>query len=183
MSKKNPKKDKCLLTKSDEIVVTNKGWLINGQLRDNLDDCTFEAGARFTMLIEEVADAPKAKRTPKVDKPSQFNVLHIPLAGDSAPAPQPQQHASTLELPPELAEVKELMELYQDAQGFGPYVAIGLVGLALWQKLNKQKRQGCTRCEERDRAQAHHPAHHDPATCTVCQSQHHTQEPGHTHHS
>ena len=180
MAKKNPKT--CTLTKADDIKVTNHGWLINGELRDNLDDCTFEAGARFTMLIEEVPD-PKPQRAPKIEhRESQFNVLHVPAVSDSAPPPQ--AHASTLELPPELAEVRALMDLYRDAQGFGPYVAIGLVGLALWQKFNKQKGKGCPRCDERERAQ-HHPPHHDPATCPTCIAQRsHTaqQEAVHTIH-
>jgi hypothetical protein len=168
---------KCILTAKDDVKVTSSGWIVNGERRENLDNCTLKPGTTFTMLVEDIPNTPKRS---KPNAPS-IHVEHIPApppSQEASPAAsQPQPQAQSLQLPPELQEVRELMELYQSAQGFGPYVAILLVAYVGWQKLNKKNQQGCQQCQERERL--HHRVHHDPATCPQCISERHSQEAAH----
>lgn len=180
--------DVCKLTAEDEIHVTSKGFLVNGTLRPNLDNCELGAGVTFIAQYSElVEDGAKktAKRAPSkpVSAPKRaedaVKVLgwtkddenEAPSASEqSVHAPATKQH---IQLPAELAELQELIDVYEDAQGAGPYVAIAVVGAYLWRKFQRQKQEQGQRCEcatcraHRAPQYAQHQAQH--------QAQHHAQ--------
>lgn len=151
--------DACKLTAEDEIHVTSKGFLVNGTLRPNLDNCELGAGVTFIAQYDELVED-GAKKTPKrapskpvsAPKKAEDAVKVLGWAKDEENeaseqfihAPAPKQH---IQLPAELAELQELIDVYEDAQGAGPYVAIAVVGAYLWRKFQRQKQEQGQRCE------------------------------------
>jgi len=170
---------RCVLTSKDEIILqAGGGFLINGKHRPNLDNCKLMPGARFELQIAE-AEQPKAYK--RSSRPSAPRPEPIKMPEPAVP-PQPiapPQTAQSVQLPSELAEVKELMSIYQSAQGLGPYVAIAVVAYVMWQKMQRKGQQECQRCADRERSK--HIQHHDPATCPECIA--HTQRLEHHHHT
>lgn len=138
MSKKKP----CKLTSKDTIQVTSEGFIVNGTLKPSLKGCTIEEGARFVMLVKE-----EPTPRPKVSAPAP--TPQVQTFSYSSPQPNPVQ------LPAELQEVKELIDVYRATEGFGPWVAIAVVGFVLWRKINRQG-QGCQYCSPRPQCSHHH---------------------------
>jgi len=179
----------CVLTKDNEIRLTGHGFLVDGVMRPNLDDCKLEPGVKFEVLYDQLDDEPAAqppvakKRAAKVSPQSDedaVTVIHTqPVAQQPVAQPVVQQpvvqEQKNIKLPAELQELQELIDVYQDAQGAGPYVAIAVVAAYLYRKFNK-KRQDEDRCdceECRARRRAEHRAHH---------AEHRTQHAEHRAH-
>lgn len=194
---------RCKLTKKNTITPDPRGgWLIDDTHRDNLDNCTFEAGATITLgTAEAQADTtpPTRHKRAQPQAPAQAPApapapqLSLTPTATQAPAPAPAQ---SLQLPPELQELQELIGIYQSAQGLGPYAALAIVAAALWMKLQraqKTPRDAC-RCDQCTAARhsaelhKHHHGHHqghshghprtqktenENATCPTCDARRH----------
>ena len=171
---------KCKLTPKNTITPDPRGgWLIDNKHRDNLDNCTFEAGATITLgTAEAQADtAPPARhkraqtqapaQTPAPAPAPQLSLTPTATqtaTATQAPAPAPAP-AQSLQLPPELAELQELIGIYQSAQGLGPYAALAIVAAALWMKLQRAQKTPRDTCQ-----------------CAQCRAaRHSTEHHGHTH--
>ena len=145
---------RCVLTSKDEIILqAGGGFLINGKHRPNLDNCKLMPGARFELQIAEVEQPKAYKRSSKPSAPRPEPIKMPEPAVPPQPVAPPQQ-AQSVHLPPELAEVKELMSIYQSAQGLGPYVAIAVVAYVMWQKMQRKGQQD--RPSRAPAAEAHH---------------------------
>ena len=161
MSKKNP----CKLTSKDTIQVTSEGFIVNGTLKPSLKGCTIEEGARFVMLVKEEEPTPRPKASAPAPTPQ---VQTFSYSSPQAPQPNPVQ------LPAELQEVKELIDVYRATEGLGPWVAIAVVGFVLWRKINRQD-QGCQHCSPRPQCSHHH--HQPTLQVNVPQPQEATPQP------
>lgn len=179
-------KDACKLTAKDEIHVTSKGFLVNGDLRPNLDNCELGAGVTFIAQYDELVD----EGSPKTKKRAPSKPVSAPKSTEDAVkvlgwskdeeneaseqffhAPAQRQH---IQLPAELAELQELIDIYEDAQGAGPYVAIAVVGAYLWRKFQRQKQEQGQRCECAS-CQAHRAPQYAPQHQVQHQAQHQAQ--------
>jgi hypothetical protein len=155
--------DACKLTAEDEIHVTSRGFLVNGTLRPNLDNCELGAGVTFIAQYDELVED-GAKKTAKTAKRAPSKPISAPKRAEDAVkvlgwAKDEENEASSaseqfihapkqhIQLPAELAELQELIDVYEDAQGAGPYVAIAVVGAYLWRKFQRQKQEQGQRCE------------------------------------
>ena len=171
-------KSKCTLTHKDTITPdSGGGWLINGHHRDNLDACTFKDGATITLGMGEAdtgheAPAPieqtKPRSAPKINTPQELDTP--PASPSTLQGAKPPAQAQSIQLPPEMAELQELINIYQSTQGLGPYAALAIVAAALWTKLNKAQKRSAQECD-----------------CELCrprhghQHGHRTQTHGHQH--
>lgn len=182
MAKKDPKAQ-CKLSASDTIQVTPEGFVVNGVLRESLAGCDIEAGARFTLYVKEEAETSKVKHrapthtpTPtKASEGAQIQVVTVPTAPTPTaltPTAPPTHQASTVHLPPEFAELEELINVYQTASGAGPYVAICAVAYVLWQRTSHKgrSRDKCPSCRRRDREAEHRDEEHRACQCDKCRN-------------
>lgn len=186
----------CKLTSADEIHVTSNGFLVNGVLRPNLDNCELGAGVTFIAQYDELIDADTAQDAKKVNKANKANkvrkIEHAPSMDTASKdavtlvgwekdieTEQSAPMAQQIKLPAELAELQELIDVYQDAQGAGPYVAIAVVGAYLYRKFRSNEQKNvCARCGAQQH-QVQHQVQHQQVQHQVQHQQHQVQHQQH----
>lgn len=132
----------CKLTPTTEIIITNRGFLVDGVLTPSLKDCQVIGEVRLVVGAKDIEPravvspviAPTVQETPQpIGEP-----LVLPPTQTPAPAQRTTPTIQTDILPD---EIRELAEVYQAFSSFGPAVALSvLAAFALYKfKLKKKK--------------------------------------------
>lgn len=117
----------CKITKTSVVELRGSHVIIDGVRRSSLKGCTFEPGARLIARYGE-EDAPtQATAQAQAPAPALPQQVAAPTLPTLPTAPlQAQQQASTIQLPPEFADLQGLADLYSVSQTLGAPVAIAL---------------------------------------------------------
>lgn len=132
----------CKLTPTTEIIITNRGFLVDGVLMPSLKNCQVIGDVRLVVGAKDIEPravvspgiAPTVQETPQpIGEP-----LVLPPTQTPAPAQQTTPTIQTDILPD---EIRELAQVYQAFSSFGPVVALSvLAAFALYKfKLKKKK--------------------------------------------